>query len=197
MQPSPVPVESKEESAPGKDPVLNLRRDHTYLEMLAEGFRRLAQSLEEDLAVGRERLAEGLEIHRRFLIETHHRKEQALDHVLEGLPGRPYARALADCRTEHERAARAGEELGTLADRLSSGGAAARTALARALRAEADRWMAHLRHEEEEIYAKVHEQIPREAVDALATEIHAIRGETAALEEKLLSWTSAWGPASD
>jgi hemerythrin-like domain-containing protein len=196
MNAEPVP-ESKEETAPGKDPVLNLRRDHTLLEMLAEGFRRLASSLEQGAAVDAKRISEGLEIHRLFLVETHHKKEQALDRELGRLPDRPFEKAVAACEREHAAAQRAAKGFESDLAKLEQGDAAARARLRTALVAEADRFMRHARQEEEEIYAKLQGRLPEAVAESVGHEIQKLRASSSAIEERLTSWTSRWGPASD
>jgi hemerythrin-like domain-containing protein len=189
--------ETEEESAAAHDPVLNLRRDHTLLQMLAEGFHRMATEIRTGGKLDLERLEEGVRLHEQFLVGTHHRKEELLDEELARSGDTKYSRLLDTCRKEHTAARTADEKIRALFDRLKGGENAVANELADTLDKEADRWTQHLRHEEDQLYSTLHLELPRELRTDLSTEMRKIRGETAALEERLTSWTSRWGPASD
>jgi hemerythrin-like domain-containing protein len=190
-------AEMDEESAAAHDPVLNLRRDHTLLQMLGEAYHRLATELRAGGTFDRERVEEGIRLHDQFLIETHHRKEELLDQHLDRSGGRKYSKALDECRREHEAARRAAEKIHREFDRAVRGEEGAVQSLAYAMEGEADRWMNHLRREEEQLYGSLHLEIPRDLRTELSNSMRRIRMDTAALEERLTSWTSRWGPASD
>jgi hemerythrin-like domain-containing protein len=190
-------VDSQQDSAPAKDPVLNLRRDHTYLEMLAEAFRRLAQSLRDGKPTDPEKVREGIELHRRFLTETHYHKEELLDRELAKLPGQPFRKTLAECEGEHAAGRKAAATFARELDEMLGGDKEAARSLAGHLEREADRWIRHMHHEEEDLYARLQDRIPAASADVIATGMRKIRADSAALEERLVSWTSSFGASSD
>lgn len=190
-------VDSMEESAPAKDPVLNLRRDHTYLQMLAEGFHRLAEALRSGRAPPKERVAEAVSLHRMFVLETHLKKERLLDAALAKVEGAPLRAALADFEREYARGAEAAATFDRALERLGHEGGSAAKELADALDHEADHWMRLLQQKEETIYPKVSELLSHAAVEELGQEMRAVQKASAALEERLTSWTSVGGSASD
>ena len=184
-------------SASEPDPVLLLRRDHTLLEMLAEGFRQVGRTLASAGEVPFARLREAAEIHRLFLIETHHRREEVLERALAPLAGQPFRAELDRCRAEHLQGHRASERLRGLLERWEHADRAARRELGDALVQEAHRWMEHHRWEEEHFYAAVHDRISPELAAQIGTDMRSIRRAMGGVEERLISWTSALGPSSD
>jgi hemerythrin-like domain-containing protein len=192
-----TPDRSDVDSPAARDPVLSLRRDHTLLEMLAEGFHQVARNLATGSEVAADRIREGLEVHRLFLIETHHRREKILEEALAQLPGAPYAAELERCRTEHEAGRRAAEGFEGDVARLGAGDRSAGTVLAAAMDREALRWMEHHRWEEEHFYPAVHDRIPRELSDRIGEAMRSVRNQMGGVEERLVSWTSSLGPSSD
>ena len=179
------------------DPVAILRRDNTLLEMLATGFRRLGSSLDTTTALDEKRIEEGLEIHRRFLVEIHHTIVEMLDGALDQLPGSPLKAARGACRREHDAAVRASEGFRRDFDAVRRREPGARNRFKAALFAEADRWTAHARAEEENLFAQLPDSFRREAAAHVGDLVRRFRAESSAVEERLSSWTSSWGPASD
>jgi hemerythrin-like domain-containing protein len=180
-----------------EDPVLQLRRDHTYLELLAQGFHSLADELELNHSVAPARIREGIELHRHMLIEVHQRKEQLLAEALNRIPGRPYDAALREWAAEHAEALKSSGRLTELSAKLESGDRGATKLLSGELRRESDRWTHHLYREEEQVYHDLRDRIPAATSASITEGLNAIARDASALEARLTSWTSSWGASSD
>lgn len=179
------------------DPTLNLRRDDTLFTMLAEGFHRAAAGLRSDARIERKVISESVDLHRLFIVELHHRKEQVLAAAVKEGPGHTPEAALVECRRSYEGARRAAARLQRDFDRWVAGTPGAARRLAGDMDQEADRWLRHLRHEEALLYPQLSKELPARASRALAEELHKVHADAAALEERVSSWTSRWGPSSD
>jgi hypothetical protein len=187
-----------EPSASQLDPVLHLRRDHTLLDMLGEGYHEVAGQLERHERVDAESIREGIALHRDFLIGVHLRKERLLTDALERLPDRPRRDLVEECRRDREESERWEERVrGQLEGRGSSSGEGASPELAGLLHREADRLRDHHHHEEESIYRGLERVLPRDVQHRLVEEMMGMRSESAPIEERLAAWTSRLHPASD
>ncbi len=179
------------------DPVLNLRRDDTLFTMLAEGFHRAAGLLRSGRPIDRKIIAESVALHRAFVVELHHRKEQILAEAVREGPAHASDPVLEGCRRNYERGRRGAVRIERDFDRWAAGTPGAGRRLAEDLDREADRWLRHLRREEALLYPRLVEELPARASRELAEKLGGVRADAAALEERLSSWTSQWGPSSD
>ncbi|MHB8351505.1 MAG: hypothetical protein ACYDFT_02260 [Thermoplasmata archaeon] len=179
------------------DPVLNLRRDDTLFTMLAEGFHRAAAALRAGSRIERNVIAESVDLHRLFIVDLHHRKEQFLAAAVKEGPSHVQEPALAQCRRSYDGARRSAVRLQRDFDRWVAGTPGAGRRLAGDMDQEADRWLRHLRHEEALLYPQLSKELPARASRLLADQLSQVRADAAALEERVSSWTSRWGPSSD
>ncbi|MCI4340672.1 MAG: hypothetical protein L3J73_05355, partial [Thermoplasmata archaeon] len=83
------------------DPIVTIYREHTELQVMAERFRQIADALERTERPARADALEALEVHRRFLVGVHQRREAIV--AAELRPGvDPMVRAaFARCAVEH------------------------------------------------------------------------------------------------
>jgi hemerythrin-like domain-containing protein len=198
MTDPPLTRSATEPSASQLDPVLHLRRDHTLLDMLGEGFQEVASQMERGERVDPERIREGVKLHHDFLLGIHEPKERLVAEALERLPDAPRREMLAECRRDREEAARWEENV----DRALRGGDGgqsgdgART-VAGLLRREADRVRDHHHREEETVFRDLDRVLPRDVQRGLVDRMLEFRVKSASVEERLAAWTSRTHPASD
>jgi hemerythrin-like domain-containing protein len=179
------------------DPVLQLQREHTLLAMLAEGMREMARALEHGVPVAPERVREGLEIRRGFLVDLHQQKEEWLAEA--GVAGDPEGlrQPREECRVEHRRVREVSDQLQAVWEEWRSGAPNASERLARLLAAEADRITAHMQHEEESVHPVAQRALSPAAVDRLLEKMNSVVPQLAPLESRLQAWSSQFHPASD
>ncbi|HEV2316677.1 MAG TPA: hypothetical protein VGV89_03780 [Thermoplasmata archaeon] len=190
------PVHSRAPSTPADDPGLAVWRDHTFLQMLAEGFRFVAKIVRSGDPLDLGRLSEGVAIHRAFVVDLHQRRLAVFERVLGGLAGNPYANGIEECHRAQASAERASAELEDEVQRLKSGDSGMREALSARLEHEAQRWSVHFHREADELFPGLDRRSGEER-RALATGLTPIWNGSAAVEERLTSWTSRLGPSSD
>ena len=170
------------------DPFAPLFAEHTQLQVLAERMREVAGSLERGEAAAWADAAEGVEVHRRFLIDLHERREEIVGEALRGLGGPSVATALAACRTEHAASARFEE--GVRAKLAAARTTEAARAVAGLFRKEADRFVDHHRSESERIYRPVGPSVPLEVRRALWSRYRSLDKNRGAAEARLSAWAS-------
>jgi hypothetical protein len=178
------------------DAIVTALREHTELQVVAERFRQIADALERGDGSAAKDAAEGVEVHRRFLIGVHQRREALIAAELQNSVEGPVRNALAKCAAEHPVADRFQKEA-TAVLRQSPISKADAHRLAALMRAEADRFAEHHRWEADSIYHAVRGHLAPEVVERLTAAMRPLAGETAAAQTALTAWTSHANPASD
>jgi hemerythrin-like domain-containing protein len=178
------------------DPFVPIFREHTELQMLATRLHELASQLERGERVPSSDLTEALEVHRRFLVGVHHRRESMIATAVGSSAGPAVAAAFERCRREHPKAERFESDLQALLDAPPSGAEPLR-GVAALLQREADRIVEHDRQEDEAIHRIIHHTISASTRASLVEGARELAGEAAAAEGRLSSWTSHSNPAAD
>jgi hypothetical protein len=187
---------AKDAPAGGEDPIVTILNEHTELQVVAERFRQIADALERGESSARKDAAEGVAVHRRFLIGIHQRREALLAAELGSSSVGAVKTGLARCATEHPSADRFQTDANACLQESPLSKATARR-LAGLMRTEADRFVEHHRWETESIYQPVRGHLSKDAADRLKASMRALVGEAAAAQAALTAWTSHANPASD
>jgi len=178
------------------DPIVTILREHTELQPVAERFRQIADALDQGESSSGADALEGIEVHRRFLIEVHQRREAAFAAEVGPSADANVRSALAKCRAEHPLAGRFQTESRACLGKTPLSAASAHR-LAELMRAEADRIVEHHRWEAETIYHAVRGKLSKEVVIRLDAAMRPLVGEAAAAQAGLVAWTSHANPTSD
>jgi len=180
----------------GAEAFERIRREHTELQMLASRFHEVAAQVERGEPVTKADLAEGVEVHRRFLVELHHRREALIADALGATAGSAVAAAFARCRAEHPKAV----EFESAAQALLSApgfGSAQLHRVAALFEREATRIVEHTKDEDDAIHRVVVDAVPPNVRAAFVEKTRALDSEAAAAEERLLAWSSRSNASSD
>lgn len=178
------------------DPIVAVFREHTDLQVLAARLQEVAAQLERKERVSAADAVEGVEVHRRFVVDVHLRREAAIAAAVRPLAPAGVVRALERCPAEHDAsAAFEAEARRLLAESPLS--AEGRRRLAAVLRREADRLVEHHREEDESIYRPLHRHLTPEQLRTLAPIARDFAGAAAAAQERLSAWSSRVHASAD
>ncbi len=194
--PNEVEARDEGEAPVTDDPIVPVFREHTELQLLAARFQQMASELEHGEAVTVAQLLEAVEVHQRFLLQVHHAREREFAAAVRPVAPPAVVRALERCATVHPEASRFETEARSL---LAAGPLTRerRQALAQALQREAERIVDHHREEDETIYRPLHHHLPPPVLDRLLASMHALAGEAAAAQARLVAWSSRVNASSD
>ena len=179
-----------------EDPIVAVFREHTDLQVLAARLHEVAASLERPDRAPATDAAEGVEVHRRFVLEVHLPREAAIAAALHGAAPPEVTRALERCRAEHEASIAFGRDARRLLAEspLSADG---RRQLIALLRSEADRLVEHHREEDETIYRPMHHRLLPDQLARLQASARELAGAAAAAQERLSAWSSRLHASAD
>jgi len=163
---------------------------------LAERFRQVADALERGDATASADAREGVEVHRRFLIGVHHRREAIVAAELHGSSDPAVRSALATCASEHPKAERFEKEASALLREARPSAASAKS-LAGLLRQEAVRFADHHRWETENLYARLRGTLTKESTARIEAGMRPLAGDAGAATSALMAWTSHANPTAD
>jgi hypothetical protein len=178
------------------DPVVTILREHTELQVVAERFRQIADALDRGDRTARSDAQEGVEVHQRFLIGIHQRRDALVAAEFGPTADAPLKEAFARCATEHPLAARFQTEVAALL-RAKPWTRESGRQLAQLLRAEAERFAEHHRWENESIYHPLRGKLTPAALGRLAAAVRPLAGEAGAAQTELTAWTSHANPTAD
>ena len=198
------PMSSKDggRAAPGgssssvDDPIVTILREHTELQVVAERFRQIADALDRGERSARLDAQEGVEVHQRFLIGLHQRRDDMVAAEAGATAGASLQEAFARCAAEHPRAARFQTEAAAVL-RTKPWTRESGRQLAQMMRAEAERFAEHHRWETENIYHALRGKLTPAALDRLAAGMRPLPGEAGAAQTELTAWTSHANPTAD
>ena len=175
---------------------MTIYREHTELQVMAERFRQIADALERSERSARADAVEALEVHRRFLVGVHHRREAIVSAEVRDSVDPTVRAALARCAADHPAAERFHAEASSLLrEAVLSRESAHR--LAGFLRTEADRVVEHHRWEGDAIYHKIRPTLSAATLARLREKMEPLVGEADAAHTRLISWSSHANPAAD
>jgi hypothetical protein len=164
--------------------------------MFAARLREIASQVERGERVPVKQIMEGLEVHRRFLVGIHHRREEMIAAAVGSSAGPSVAAAFGRCAREHPKAVQFESEVSASVDARPFGPTQLKRIAALFAR-EADRILEHDRDEDENIHRMLHPSIPPAVRATLVQGAREIAGEAAAAEARLTSWTSHSNAAAD
>jgi hypothetical protein len=179
-----------------EDPIVVILREHTQLQAVSERFRQIADALDRGEASARKDAAEGLDVHQRFLIGLHQRREALVAAEVRDSAEPAVRTALARCSVEHPIADRFQTEARACLGKTALSKSTAHR-LAQLLRTEASRFVEHHRWEVESIYTPLRGKISKGSVERLTVAMRPLVGEAAASQSAMTSWTSHANPAAD